>query len=129
METKTDLETLSNTSEGTMVKDRSKEKIFITTKIKKHKSWSKEEDTLLIQVATNYNQKSWTKVAKYFTDKNPAQCRARYKRIRPGIIKGPWTDEEDNKIISLVHTTGKNWAVISKMMPTRNGKQIRDRFF
>jgi hypothetical protein len=106
----------------------SKEKIFITTKIKKHKNWTKEEDKLLIEIATKFKQKSWTKVALFFPDKNPAQCRARYKRIRPGIVKGPWKREEDVRIIELVQQTGKNWALISKMMPSRNGKQIRDRF-
>ena len=104
------------------------EKIFITTKIKRHKNWSKEEDNLLINIAKKFKEKSWTKVSLFFKDKNPAQCRARYKRIRPGIVKGPWTKEEDQKIIELVNKTGKNWALISKMMPTRNGKQIRDRF-
>jgi hypothetical protein len=105
-----------------------KEKIFILTKIKRHKNWTKEEDKLLIDVANKFKQKSWTKVALYFKDKNPAQCRARYKRIRPGIVKGAWTKEEDQMIIDLVNSSGRNWALISKMMPTRNGKQIRDRF-
>lgn len=107
---------------------QSKEKIFITTKIKKLKHWSREEDTLLIEAANKFKQKSWTKVSLFFKDKNAAQCRARYKRIRPGIVKGPWTLEEDEKIIDLVSQMGKNWALISKLMPTRNGKQIRDRF-
>jgi hypothetical protein len=105
-----------------------KEKLFIITKIKKHKNWTSEEDRLLLQVANNFQQKSWTQVAGFFKDKNPAQCRARYKRIRPGIIKGPWTKEEDKQILELVKQNGRNWALISKMMTTRNGKQIRDRF-
>jgi len=105
-----------------------KEKLFIITKIKKHKNWTSEEDKLLLQVAINFEQKSWTQVAGYFKDKNPAQCRARYKRIRPGIVKGPWRKEEDNQILELVKQYGRNWAMISKMMPSRNGKQIRDRF-
>lgn len=104
------------------------EKIFITTKIKKHKNWTKEEDNLLLEVALKFKEKCWTKVSEFFKDKNPAQCRARFKRIRPGIIKGPWTKEEDQKIIDLVEKSGRNWALISKMMPSRNGKQIRDRF-
>jgi hypothetical protein len=107
---------------------KNKEKIFILTKIKKHKNWTKEEDRRLIEIANMFKQKSWTKVADYFEDKNAAQCRARYKRIRPGIVKGAWTKDEDDMIVELVSSTGKNWAMISKMMPTRNGKQIRDRF-
>jgi hypothetical protein len=108
--------------------EENKLKIFITTKIKKHKSWTKEEDMLLLDIADRFKQKSWTKVSTFFADKNPAQCRARYKRIRPGIVKGAWAKEEDRQITEYVSANGKNWALISKMMPTRNGKQIRDRF-
>ena len=105
-----------------------KEKTFILTKIKKHKQWSLEEDKLLIKLAVLFKQKSWTKISKDFEDKTPAQCRARYKRIRPGIVKGSWSKEEDQLIRSHVEKNGKNWALISKLMKTRNGKQIRDRF-
>lgn len=105
-----------------------KEKIFITTKIKKYKNWTREEDQILIDAANKFKQRCWTKVSMFFTNKNPAQCRARYKRIRPGIVKGAWTKQEDELISSYVNTMGKNWALISKLMPTRNGKQIRDRF-
>lgn len=105
-----------------------KQKIFISTKIHKNNHWNQQDDKLLIQLAMKYNEKSWTKVALFFKDKNPAQCRARYKRIRPGIVKGPWSREEDQLIISLVEKFGKNWSLISRLVPTRNGKQIRDRF-
>jgi len=56
------------------------------------------------------------------------QCFSRYKRIRPGIIKGSWKKEEDLRIIDLVNKYGKAWSKISKILGTRNGKQIRDRF-
>jgi hypothetical protein len=63
------------------VNDKENKKIFITTKIKKHKNWTKDEDILLLEIAERFKQKSWTKVSTFFVDKNPAQCRARYKRI------------------------------------------------
>jgi len=104
------------------------EKIFVISKIKKPNNWTKDEDKILINLAFLFKQKSWTKVSKEFPNKTPAQCRARFKRIRPGIIKGPWSHDEDMLIISLASKHGKNWALISKSMQTRNGKQIRDRF-
>lgn len=105
-----------------------KPKIFISTKIHKSNHWLKEEDELLLLLAQKYKEKNWIKVSLFFKNKNPAQCRARYKRIRPGIIKGSWSKEEDNSILRLVDKLGKNWSLIAKMVPTRNGKQIRDRF-
>jgi len=68
------------------------------------------------------------KFQKKFLKKNSLQCFSRYKRIRPGIIKGSWKKEEDMRIIDLVNKYGKAWSKISKILGTRNGKQIRDRF-
>ena len=82
-----------------------KPKIFISTKIHKSNHWLKEEDDLLLLLAQKYNEKSWIKVSLFFKNKNPAQCRARYKRIRPGIIKGSWSKEEDNSILQLVNNS------------------------
>ena len=105
-----------------------KQKIFVLSKIHRSNKWKKEEDNLLIELATKFNERSWKQISLHFNNKNPAQCRARYKRIRPGIIKGAWSKEEDDTILSLVDLYGKNWSLIAKKVPTRNGKQIRDRF-
>ena len=43
-------------------------------------------------------------------------------------MKGAWGREEDEKIMRLVQIYGKSWSKISKVLVTRNGKQIRDRF-
>ncbi len=107
---------------------KKKQKFFIINKIKKLTKWSIEEDEILIKLAIKFKQKCWVKISKIFQNKSPSQCRARYRRIRPGIVKGHWRQEEDDLIISLVKKYGKNWAQISNSMHTRNGKQIRDRF-
>ena len=44
--------------------------------------------------------------------------------------KGPWTEEEDKKLIELVEKYGaEKWAYISKYFPDRIGKQCRERWF
>jgi hypothetical protein len=102
--------------------------IFQIIKIKNKKKWSKEEDTLLIKLAEKYKEKHWKEISKNFSNKNALQCFSRYKRIRPGIVKGSWSKEEDDRILRLVEQYGKAWSKISKILVTRNGKQIRDRF-
>ena len=103
-------------------------KIFAIRKVKNQKKWTREEDELLIGLAEKYNEKHWKEISKMFVNKNSLQCFSRYKRIRPGIIKGSWKKEEDQEILRLVHKYGKSWSKISKILNTRNGKQIRDRF-
>jgi hypothetical protein len=104
------------------------ERIFSIKKVKNQKKWTREEDELLIALAEKYNEKHWKEISKRFVKKNSLQCFSRYKRIRPGIIKGSWKKEEDVRIMELVHKYGKSWSKISKILGTRNGKQIRDRY-
>jgi len=104
------------------------DQIFSIKKIKNQKKWTREEDELLIALAEKYNEKHWKEISKRFVKKNSLQCFSRYKRIRPGIIKGSWKKEEDIRIMDLVNKYGKSWSKISKILGTRNGKQIRDRF-
>jgi hypothetical protein len=106
----------------------SNEVIFEIIKIKNKKKWTKEEDLLLIKLAEKHKEKHWKDISAHFSNKNALQCFSRYKRIRPGIIKGSWTKEEDERILKLVELHGKSWSKISKILVSRNGKQIRDRF-
>jgi hypothetical protein len=105
-----------------------KKTIFVITKCKKVKNWSKEEDNILMKTAQKYKFRNWNEIAKHIPGRSSIQCTARYKRIKPGIVKGSWTNEEDEFLKSLLERYGKNWSIISKFMPSRNGKQIRDRF-
>ena len=95
---------------------------------KKPSIWSEEEDKILIEKSKEYGYKNWATVASFIPGRSAIQCSARYKRIQPGLIKGAWTPEEDQELLRLYRYYGKNWSHISKSMPHRTGKQIRDRF-
>jgi hypothetical protein len=124
--TKTNIENINNAS---VINDRSdKKNIFILSKVKRVKNWTNEEDELLMKMAEKYDFKNWNAVAEHLSGRSAIQCSARYKRIKPGIIKGAWTEEEDELLLDLLKRFGKNWSLISKYMPSRSGKQIRDRF-
>jgi hypothetical protein len=52
------------------------------------------------------------------------------KLTKSGAIKGPWTKEEDDKLVRLVAEYGpKRWAPISAFISGRVGKQCRERWF
>jgi hypothetical protein len=103
-------------------------KIFSIVKVKNKKKWTKEEDQQLIEMADRFKEKHWKDISSTFNNKNALQCFSRYKRIRPGIIRGSWSHKEDEQILRLVKIYGKSWSKISKILSSRNGKQIRDRF-
>ena len=119
---------MDSLSEKSMQIKENSNQIFQILKIKNKKKWTKEEDLLLIKLAEKHKEKHWKEISRNFQNKNALQCFSRYKRIRPGIVKGSWKKEEDEKILKLVQIYGKSWSKISKILVTRNGKQIRDRF-
>ena len=46
------------------------------------------------------------------------------KNLNPNAIKGPWTPEEDAKVVKLVTEMGaKKWSLIASHLPGRIGKQ------
>uniref|UniRef100_A0A8D2L0J4 Transcriptional activator Myb n=1 Tax=Varanus komodoensis TaxID=61221 RepID=A0A8D2L0J4_VARKO len=58
------------------------------------------------------------------------QCQHRWQKVlNPELIKGPWTKEEDQRVIELVQKYGpKRWSVIAKHLKGRIGKQCRERW-
>jgi len=58
------------------------------------------------------------------------QCLHRWQKVlNPELTKGPWTDEEDQKVRDLVAKYGaKKWSLIASHLPGRIGKQCRERW-
>ena len=58
------------------------------------------------------------------------QCLHRWTKVlNPNLTKGPWTDDEDRKVVELVEKYGaKKWSVIAQHLPGRIGKQCRERW-
>jgi hypothetical protein len=105
-----------------------KNRIFAIKKMKQYQVWSKEEDKRLISLVEKFDGRNWKEIARNLGNRSGIQCCSRYKRIRPGIIKGQWTQKEDEILLNLVNKFGRNWSLLSRYMPSRTGKQIRERF-
>ncbi|NWQ83032.1 MYBB protein, partial [Columbina picui] len=63
-------------------------------------------------------------------NRSDQQCQYRWLRVlNPDLVKGPWTKEEDQKVIELVKKYGtKQWTLIAKHLKGRLGKQCRERW-
>lgn len=96
------------------------------------KMWTSEEDEKLRQAIKVHGDKNWREVAKLISDRSYIQCLQRWKKaLRPGLVKGHWTKEEDSNLLKLVEFYAPNWDwnFISKKIPGRNAKQCRERWF
>ena len=72
----------------------------------------------------------WSEISDYLPGRTDVQCRARWKNhLQPDLVKGPWTKEEDERVIDLVNQHGpRKWAFIAKHLKGRIGKQCRERW-
>ena len=49
--------------------------------------------------------------------------------LMKGLVKGPWTKEEDQKIIDCITQNITKWSEIAERVEGRVGKQCRERWF
>ncbi|QHO24452.1 hypothetical protein HN51_048009 [Arachis hypogaea] len=92
--------------------------------------WTAEEDETLRNAVAAFKGKSWKKIAEFFPDRSEVQCLHRWQKVlNPELVKGPWTKEEDDKIVEMVSKYGPSkWSLIAKSLPGRIGKQCRERW-
>jgi len=92
--------------------------------------WTPEEDEFLVRLVNLYPQQKWTEIAKSFPNKTVPQVSGRWnKALKPDLIKGSWTKDEDEAIIRFIEINGdKDWSKLAQTLPGRIGKQCRERW-
>ncbi len=70
-------------------------------------------------------------IAQQLEGRTDVQCLHRWQKVlKPGLVKGPWTAEEDNMVRQLVQNHGtKKWSLIAMHLEGRLGKQCRERWY
>ncbi|XP_022233544.2 myb protein [Drosophila obscura] len=93
------------------------------------KRWSKSEDVLLKALVEQHGER-WEIIGPHFKDRLEQQVQQRWAKVlNPELIKGPWTRDEDEKVIELVRSFGpKKWTLIARYLNGRIGKQCRERW-
>ncbi|XP_053316592.1 transcriptional activator Myb isoform X2 [Spea bombifrons] len=105
----------------------------LLTKGKRHLGktrWTREEDEKLKTLVEQNGTDDWKVIASFLPNRTDVQCQHRWQKVlNPELIKGPWTKEEDQRVIELVQKYGpKRWSVIAKHLKGRIGKQCRERW-
>ena len=96
--------------------------------IQKKGKWSREEDELLSSLVKIFNYKNWKNISQNIPGRTAIQCLHRWTKIlQPGLVKGPWTAQEDAKLYEWVKKQGPTkWTLCSEIIPGRSGKQCRE---
>lgn len=94
----------------------------------KRKIWSQQEDQTLLEYVKNYGD-NWNQIQKFMKDRSSKQIRERYmNHLDPGIIKEPWTLDEDVELIRFFMLYGSKWSYFSTRFKGRSENMIKNRF-
>lgn len=96
----------------------------------KRKLFTKKEDELLTSAAITFKYESWNKIAMFVPGKTPKQCRDRWVNyLQPSLNFEPWSNNEDQLLVSLVNKYGTHWTKMKKNFPNRSSNSIKNRWY
>ncbi|KAK4233882.1 hypothetical protein C8A03DRAFT_38371 [Achaetomium macrosporum] len=92
------------------------------------RNWTAEEDYALRkavnQALTQSRPLLWRELAKSVPGRSNKDCRRRWwNSLVAGTTKGPWSGEEDERLIEAVQEFGFAWTQVAKTVMTRNADQ------
>ena len=78
-----------------------------------------------------YGSKNWKIISDSVLVRSSVQCLHRWSKIlKPGLVKGPWSIEQDRKLLEWIKSEGaKHWNQCAEYVNGRTGKQCRERWF
>jgi hypothetical protein len=92
--------------------------------------WTPQEDDMLRSLIEDHGNTDWKVVAKMLPGRTETACQTRWQKVlKRGLVRGPWTEQEDQKLAILVEKYGpRKWTAISEELTGRSGKQCRERW-
>uniref|UniRef100_K3WIN4 Myb-like DNA-binding protein n=1 Tax=Globisporangium ultimum (strain ATCC 200006 / CBS 805.95 / DAOM BR144) TaxID=431595 RepID=K3WIN4_GLOUD len=93
------------------------------------KRWTPEQDEALRNAVDEFGQRNWKSIASRVPGRNHAQCLQRWNKVlKPGLVKGHWSYEEDSILERMVLQGCHSWGEVAAHIPGRTAKQCRERW-
>ncbi|CAD8137098.1 unnamed protein product [Paramecium pentaurelia] len=95
----------------------------------KLKKWTQQESDLLKNYYNQFNG-NWDRIVEQMRGRTITQCKQYWHRKNKNEDqkKCKWTIEEDQIIKDNINQYENNWATIAKILKSKTGKQIRERY-